>query len=87
MIAAGGSLLLLGWVALAALAAQPTALLFLVFMQGALSFAVGSTLITRVLYEAAGAPAMGGVVCDRGAERRRSGWPRHCSGCSWHSCR
>jgi DHA1 family chloramphenicol resistance protein-like MFS transporter len=29
-----------------------------VFVQGALSFALGSTLITRVLYEAAGAPSM-----------------------------
>jgi DHA1 family chloramphenicol resistance protein-like MFS transporter len=31
-----------------------------VFTQGALSFAVGSTLITRILHEAAGAPTMAG---------------------------
>jgi DHA1 family chloramphenicol resistance protein-like MFS transporter len=31
-----------------------------VFVQGALSFALGSTLITRVLYEAQGAPTMAG---------------------------
>jgi DHA1 family chloramphenicol resistance protein-like MFS transporter len=31
-----------------------------VFVQGALSFALGSTLITRVLYEAAEAPTMAG---------------------------
>jgi DHA1 family chloramphenicol resistance protein-like MFS transporter len=53
-------LLLLGWVALARLAAHPVALLSLVFTQGALAFAVGTTLITRVIYAAAGAPTMGG---------------------------
>ncbi|MEU0152889.1 Cmx/CmrA family chloramphenicol efflux MFS transporter [Micromonospora fulviviridis] len=60
VVAVGGPLLLLGWVALATLAAQPVAVLLLVFVQGALSFALGSTLITRVLYAAAGAPTMGG---------------------------
>ncbi|OIJ98352.1 Cmx/CmrA family chloramphenicol efflux MFS transporter [Streptomyces colonosanans] len=60
VIAAGGPLLLIGWPALAVLAQKPAALLFLVFLQGALSFALGSTLITRVLYEAAGAPTMAG---------------------------
>ncbi|MBM7489090.1 hypothetical protein JOD64_000312 [Micromonospora luteifusca] len=42
-------MLLLGWVALATLAAQPVALLFLVSVQGTLSFALGGTLIARVL--------------------------------------
>ncbi|GAA2273797.1 chloramphenicol resistance protein [Streptomyces ruber] len=60
VVAVGGPLLLTGWLALAVLAAEPAALLVLVFAQGALSFALGSTLITRVLYEAAGAPAMAG---------------------------
>ncbi|GGY98475.1 Cmx/CmrA family chloramphenicol efflux MFS transporter [Streptomyces poonensis] len=60
VVAAGGPLLLLGWPALAVLAGKPAALLVLVFAQGALSFALGSTLITRVLYEAAGAPTMAG---------------------------
>ncbi|MDH6624838.1 DHA1 family chloramphenicol resistance protein-like MFS transporter [Streptomyces sp. LBL] len=60
VLAVGGPLLLLGWPALAVLADKPVALLALVFVQGALSFALGSTLITRVLYEAAGAPTMGG---------------------------
>ncbi|MEU4565558.1 Cmx/CmrA family chloramphenicol efflux MFS transporter [Micromonospora sp. NPDC023956] len=60
VIAVGGPLLLLGWVALATLAAQPVALLLLVFVQGTLSFALGSTLIARVLHEAASAPTMGG---------------------------
>ncbi|MGW7577833.1 Cmx/CmrA family chloramphenicol efflux MFS transporter [Streptomyces sp. NPDC054765] len=60
VIAVGGPLLLIGWPALAVLADRPTALLVLVFVQGALSFALGSTLITRVLYEAAEAPVMAG---------------------------
>ncbi|MBF6043688.1 Cmx/CmrA family chloramphenicol efflux MFS transporter [Streptomyces sp. NRRL B-1677] len=61
VIAVGGPLLLTGWPALAVLADEPVALLALVFVQGALSFALGSTLITRVLYEAAGAPTMAGA--------------------------
>ncbi|MFB7740072.1 Cmx/CmrA family chloramphenicol efflux MFS transporter [Streptomyces sp. NPDC056112] len=60
VIAVGGPLLLIGWPALAVLAGKPVALLALVFVQGALSFALGSTLIARVLYEAAGAPTMAG---------------------------
>ncbi|MFF8103264.1 Cmx/CmrA family chloramphenicol efflux MFS transporter [Streptomyces sp. NPDC016640] len=60
VIAVGGPLLLIGWPALAVLADKPVALFTLVFVQGALSFALGSTLITRVLYEAAGAPTMAG---------------------------
>lgn len=56
----GGPLLLTGWVALAAFASAPATLLVLVFVQGVLSFAVGSTVITRVLYAASGAPTMGG---------------------------
>ncbi|MEV0187920.1 Cmx/CmrA family chloramphenicol efflux MFS transporter [Kitasatospora purpeofusca] len=60
VVAVGGPLLLVGWPALALLADRPAALLALVFVQGALSFALGSTLITRVLYEAAAAPTMGG---------------------------
>ncbi|MFF5130871.1 Cmx/CmrA family chloramphenicol efflux MFS transporter [Streptomyces syringium] len=60
VVAVGGPLLLIGWPALAMLADKPVALLTLVFVQGALSFALGSTLITRVLYEAAGAPTMAG---------------------------
>ncbi|MEV6393418.1 Cmx/CmrA family chloramphenicol efflux MFS transporter [Streptomyces sp. NPDC051907] len=60
VVAVGGPLLLIGWPALAMLANEPIALFTLVFVQGALSFALGSTLITRVLYEAAGAPTMAG---------------------------
>ncbi|MFE2324410.1 Cmx/CmrA family chloramphenicol efflux MFS transporter [Streptomyces sp. NPDC059385] len=60
VIAVAGPLLLIGWPALAVLADEPVALLALVFVQGALSFALGGTLITRVLYEAAAAPTMAG---------------------------
>jgi DHA1 family chloramphenicol resistance protein-like MFS transporter len=60
VVAVAGPLLIIGWPALAVLAGEPVALFLLVFVQGALSFAVGSTLITRVLYEAAGAPTMAG---------------------------
>lgn len=60
VIVAGGSVLVLGWIALALFATNPVALLGLVFAQGVVGFAVGSTLITRVLYAAAGAPTMAG---------------------------
>ncbi|ARQ69472.1 Cmx/CmrA family chloramphenicol efflux MFS transporter [Streptomyces marincola] len=60
VLAAGGPPLLVGWPALALLAEVPPALFALLFVQGALSFAVGSTLIARVLHEAAGAPTMAG---------------------------
>ncbi|MDI2027108.1 MFS transporter [Saccharopolyspora sp. TS4A08] len=53
-------ILLLGWLAFAPLAAHPLPLLVLVFVQGALAFAVGSTLIARVLHAASEAPTMGG---------------------------
>jgi DHA1 family chloramphenicol resistance protein-like MFS transporter len=60
VVAAGGGLLLGGWVTLALTAQHPAALVALAFAQGALSFAVGSTVITRVLHLAAGAPTMAG---------------------------
>ncbi|MFJ9326783.1 Cmx/CmrA family chloramphenicol efflux MFS transporter [Streptomyces sp. NPDC101230] len=60
VIAVAGPLLLIGWPALAVLANEPVSLFALVFAQGVLSFALGSTLITRVLYEAGGAPTMAG---------------------------
>ncbi|MDQ4111118.1 MAG: MFS transporter [Actinomycetota bacterium] len=52
--------LLLGWLSMALLADRPVALLVLGFVQGALAFAVGSSLIARVLYAASAAPTMGG---------------------------
>jgi DHA1 family chloramphenicol resistance protein-like MFS transporter len=56
----GGGLLLAGWVALAWASGWAAALVGLAFVQGALAFGVGSTLISRALYRAAGAPSMAG---------------------------
>ncbi|GHJ14056.1 Cmx/CmrA family chloramphenicol efflux MFS transporter [Micromonospora sp. AKA38] len=75
VIAVGGPMLMLGWVALAVLAAQPAALLLLVFAQGALSFALGSTLIARVLHETAGAPTMGGSYATAALNIGAAGGP------------
>ncbi|WP_181273916.1 Cmx/CmrA family chloramphenicol efflux MFS transporter [Brevibacterium oceani] len=61
VIVGGGSVLVLGWIAVAIFATNPVALLGLIFAQGVLGFAVGSTLITRVLYAAASAPTMAGA--------------------------
>jgi DHA1 family chloramphenicol resistance protein-like MFS transporter len=60
VLAVGGPLLLTGWILLAVVASHPVALLALVLVQGFLSFGVGSTVVTRVLYAASGAPTMGG---------------------------
>jgi DHA1 family chloramphenicol resistance protein-like MFS transporter len=60
LLGLGTPALLVGWPALALLATRPVPLLILVFVQGALAFAVGSTLIARVLHAASGAPTMGG---------------------------
>lgn len=61
VLAVGGPLLLAGWITLALLASYPAVLVTLVFVQGTLSFGVGSTLIAQVLYAAADAPTMGGA--------------------------
>ncbi|WP_029116081.1 Cmx/CmrA family chloramphenicol efflux MFS transporter [Mycobacterium sp. URHB0044] len=74
-VAAGGPLLFLGWVGLAIFADRPVGLLVLVFVQGALSFAVGSTLIARVLYEAASAPTMGGAYATAALNVGAAGGP------------
>ncbi|MBE1498229.1 DHA1 family chloramphenicol resistance protein-like MFS transporter [Amycolatopsis lexingtonensis] len=60
VVAAGGPLLLAGWVALALAADVPAVLVPLAFTQGALSFAVGGTVIARILRLAEGAPTMKG---------------------------
>ena len=75
VIGIGVPMLLLGWVAFATLAAQPVALLLLAFVQGSLSFAVGSTLIARVLYEAAGAPTMAGSYATAALNLGAAGGP------------
>ncbi|WP_440098864.1 Cmx/CmrA family chloramphenicol efflux MFS transporter [Streptosporangium sp. H16] len=75
VIGIGSPMLLLGWATLATVAAQPVALLILVFVQGALSFAVGSTLIARVLHESAGAPTMGGSYATAALNIGAAGGP------------
>ncbi|GAA3491010.1 Cmx/CmrA family chloramphenicol efflux MFS transporter [Streptomyces cremeus] len=61
LLAGGGAVLAGGWALFALAAGQPVAALVLVFLQGALSFAVGSTLISQVLYAAEGAPTLVGA--------------------------
>ncbi|WDV54773.1 MFS transporter [Streptomyces coeruleorubidus] len=56
----GGVAVCLGWCLLALGAGHPALALGLVFAQGALSFGVGSTLISQVLYAAPGAPTLAG---------------------------
>ncbi|MDT0415110.1 MFS transporter [Streptomyces sp. DSM 41982] len=61
LLAVTGPALLAGWPALALAAGEPAVLLPLVCVLGALSFALGGTLVTRVLYEAGGAPTLAGA--------------------------
>ncbi|MFD0883698.1 Cmx/CmrA family chloramphenicol efflux MFS transporter, partial [Streptosporangium algeriense] len=56
----GGIALLAGWALLTATAGSSVVAFLLVFVQGTLSFAVGSTLIAQVLYAAPQAPSLGG---------------------------
>ncbi|MFF8308421.1 Cmx/CmrA family chloramphenicol efflux MFS transporter [Streptomyces lydicus] len=60
LLTLGGPALLVGWVVLALAAGSPAAVVVLVFVQGTLSFAVGSTLVSQALYAAAGAPTLAG---------------------------
>ncbi|MFI6711165.1 Cmx/CmrA family chloramphenicol efflux MFS transporter [Nonomuraea sp. NPDC050478] len=60
LLVLGGAALLAGWVVFA-LTASPVATVVLVLVQGTLAFAVGSTLISQVLYAATGAPTLGGA--------------------------
>ncbi|MET9493273.1 Cmx/CmrA family chloramphenicol efflux MFS transporter [Streptomyces sp. NPDC006552] len=60
VLAGGGAALLAGWVLLALTAQSAPVALVLAFVQGALSFAVGSTLIAQALDAAAGAPTLAG---------------------------
>nr|WP_261808323.1 MFS transporter [Nonomuraea sp. C10] len=61
LLVLGGAALLAGWVVFALTAGSPVATVVLVLVQGTLAFAVGSTLISQVLYAAAGAPTLGGA--------------------------
>ncbi|MGI5286769.1 Cmx/CmrA family chloramphenicol efflux MFS transporter [Nonomuraea polychroma] len=61
LLVIGGVALPLGWALFALAAGNPAAAFVLVFVQGTLSFAVGSTLISQALYAATGAPTLGGA--------------------------
>ncbi|MFF0445279.1 Cmx/CmrA family chloramphenicol efflux MFS transporter [Streptomyces sp. NPDC004609] len=60
VLAVGGTALLVGWLLSALTAASPVVALTLVFVQGVLSFGVGSTLIAQALYTASEAPTLAG---------------------------
>ncbi|MFH8988393.1 Cmx/CmrA family chloramphenicol efflux MFS transporter [Streptomyces sp. NPDC017940] len=60
LLAGGTVALLAGWVVFALTAGNPVAVVVCVFVQGALSFAVGSTLISQAMYAAAQAPTLAG---------------------------
>jgi MFS transporter, DHA1 family, chloramphenicol resistance protein len=60
LIVLTGPLLLTGWLLLALTVTTPPALWVLAFVQGALAFALGSTLIARIIASASAAPTMGG---------------------------
>lgn len=60
LLVTGGVALLVGWAVFALTAGNPVAAGAFVFVQGTLSFTVGSTLISQVLYAAAGAPTLAG---------------------------
>ena len=61
LLAVGGVVLLAGWAVFAVVAGDPVWTTVLVFVQGTVSFAVGSTLISQVLYAAPEAPTMAGA--------------------------
>lgn len=60
LLTVGAVTLLAGWLAFAATAGNPVAAFAFMFIQGALSFAVGSTLISQALHAATGAPTLAG---------------------------
>ncbi|MFE0426649.1 MFS transporter [Streptomyces sp. NPDC058953] len=60
LLVPGGAALLVGWAAFALGAGYGPVALPLVLVQGMLSFAVGSTLITLAVYAASEAPTLGG---------------------------
>ncbi|MEU8679980.1 Cmx/CmrA family chloramphenicol efflux MFS transporter [Streptomyces sp. NPDC048611] len=60
LLAVGGPTLLACWTVSALAAGSPVAVPVLLFVQGALSFAVGATLVSQILYAASGAPVLGG---------------------------
>lgn len=66
LISVTGPVILIGWGLLAVAVASPVALWALALTQGATSFALGSTLIARIMATAHGAPTMGGAFATVG---------------------
>ena len=60
LMVGGGVVLFVGWVVFAVVAEHSVAVVVLVLVQGGVSFAVGSTLISQVLYGAVEAPSLAG---------------------------
>jgi len=60
LLTVGAVALLAGWLVFAATAGNPVVAFVFMFIQGTLSFAVGSTLISQALYSATGAPTLAG---------------------------
>ncbi|MCZ4517197.1 MFS transporter [Rhodococcus ruber] len=60
IVSVGCAALLVGWCLFALLSQCPVAVLVFAFVQGGLSFALGSTLVSLVMRNAAGAPTMSG---------------------------
>ncbi|GHH53297.1 Cmx/CmrA family chloramphenicol efflux MFS transporter [Streptomyces candidus] len=61
VLVGGGVVLCGGWALFAVVAGNPAVLFVLVFVQGALSFGVGSALISQALYAGEGAPTLAGA--------------------------
>ncbi|OZD07341.1 hypothetical protein CH275_07460 [Rhodococcus sp. 06-235-1A] len=60
IVSSGGAALVVGWCLLALLSQSPVGVLVFAFVQGGLSFALGSTLVSLVMRNAVGAPTMAG---------------------------
>ncbi|GAA4230824.1 MFS transporter [Actinomadura meridiana] len=60
LLAGGTTVLAVGWLLFAMNPTDPTTTFVFVFIQGVFSFAVGSTLLSQVLYKAADAPTLAG---------------------------
>ena len=66
LVPLSGAALLVGWCLFALLAQYPITVIVLAFVQGGLSFALGSTLVSRVMRNSAGAPTMSGAFATAG---------------------
>ncbi|OZE42316.1 MULTISPECIES: Cmx/CmrA family chloramphenicol efflux MFS transporter [unclassified Rhodococcus (in: high G+C Gram-positive bacteria)] len=75
IVSIGGGALVGGWCCFALLAQLPTAVLLLAFVQGGLSFALGSTLVSQVMRTAVDAPTMSGSFATASLNIGAAGGP------------